>query len=346
MFAIDSAFTTGFILKTLFRYSFENQRYFTEYYVNCDKSLVYKWINDTVALPKKHVANIVRFSIEQTNDSEKLQIRNIIQQKLVHISLCDESKASLLNKEDFGEFLSGALMYAIACRTEQQKNPYSRLASTGISLPMLLACGFFALISGGILWTFLNRLLGWTYFMGGQGNEPAGLPSFIWGVLSNMPIIVFALLAARKSANLSRSRSIALIALYTLLSGFGAFVFYNSSFRILMEQTALGYVLRECFIAGVYGLIISGFPLLSLYLVLHRSDIPTLWHIAGICLPPAAAVLAVLGVSLINRPEIEIAPLRGFSVALALRFCIFLIVYLYISGMVFHKNRFSSGIHI
>ncbi|HPW39957.1 MAG TPA: hypothetical protein PLW98_00415 [Bacillota bacterium] len=345
-FAINTAFTPGFILKTVFRYTFENQRYFAEYCINCDKSLVYKWINDTVILPKKHIAAITRFSIEQTNDSEKLQIRNILQQELSLLPLCDESRISLLEEKDFGKFLNGALLYAIAFRTEQQNTLQSKVPDAGINLSKLLICVFFAIFTGGILWTCLNRLLGWAYFMGGSGNEPVGLPSIIWGIFSNMPIIVCALIAAGKNTNLPKRIIFALIILYTLFSGIGALIFYNSGLRIFIEQAGLSYVLQECTIASIYGLVISGLPLLSLYLILHRVGIPILWHIAGIFLPPAAAILAVLGVCLINKPELEIAQLRGFLVAFTLRLCMFIIAYLYISDILPRNNKLAAGAHI
>ncbi|MEL7654798.1 MAG: hypothetical protein AAGU75_02690, partial [Bacillota bacterium] len=123
---------------------------------------------------------------------------------------------------------------------------------------------------------------------------------------------------------------------------FGAFIFYNGGFRIFIEQLGFHYGLQECIIAGIYGLVISCFPLLALYLVLRRVGIPLIWHIAGIFLPPAAAALSVLGTSIINMPQLEVAQLRGFVVGLTLRLCMFVIAYLYISDILHHRNQSAS----
>lgn len=336
---MDTIFTPGFILKTLFLYTLENQRYFADYYVKCDKSLVYKWINDTVNLPKKHVVNVVRFTIEQTRYSERLQIRNDIQQALSLSQLCDESKNSLSETEDFGEFLNGVLLHAITIRMEQRQGkhvvpeaPPSELSKEREDLTVILICGFFALVTGGILWSSLNRILGWQFFMGGSGNEPVGLSSFIWGVLANSPIIVFALVSTRKDTLLTLKNTIYLIVLYALFSGLGAFIFYNSGLRTFLEQMDLNYGFQEGIIAGVYGFVISSFPLLAFYLVLRRVRISLLWRILGICLPPVATSLTAMGTWIINRPELEVAQLRGFAVAMILRLFMFLIAYQYISN--------------
>lgn len=350
---MTTVFTPGFILKTLFLYALENQRYFAEHYINCDKSLVYKWINDTVILPKKHITNVVRFAIEQTKDSEQLQIRNDIQQALSLAPLCDESRLSLSKTEDFSKFLNGALLYSIAFRMEQKEDQDNKLKASppklqrvGINFATLLICGFFALNIGGILWACLNRLLGWQYFMGGSGNEPTCLASVIWGVLTNTPIIVCALIAARKDQNLLKRMNLALIMLYASFCGFGAFIFYNSGLRTFIEQMSLNYGLQECAIAGIYGLVISGFPLFALYFILRRVGIALLWRIVGIFLPPAAAVLAVLGTYIINRPELEVAQLRGFVVALTLRLCMFLTAFLYISDILHHRNHLHPILNV
>jgi hypothetical protein len=315
---IDTLLTPGLILKTLFRYTLENQRYFADYYVKCDKSLVYKWTNDTINIPKKHIDAIVRFAADQTRHSAQLQIKNDIKQILSLSRLCDDSREFLLKTEEFEAFLHGAFLHAIAIRTEcrqgarvmPQTDSSPELPKERSRLRMIFICG---------------------YYMGGSGNEPVGLSSFLWGVLVNTPIIAFALVSIGKNTIHTPKAIIYLIVSYALLSGLGAFAFYNSGLRAFVEQLHLGYGFQECVIAGFYGFAVSGLPALALFLVIHGVNMPLIQRAAGLCLPSFAAALTALSTWVINRPELEINQFRGFTIAMILRLVMFLFAIRYIS---------------
>lgn len=351
---IDKLLSPGLVLQIIFRNTMENQRYFADYYIKCDKSLVYKWTNDTVILPKKHVNAIVRFAVEQTRQSERLQITNDIKQALLLSRLCDESRESLLKTEEFGEFLRGALLHAVTNQMERRKkrrampendSPQS-LPEERSRLVAIMIFGFFALITGGVLWSCLNRIMGWQYFMGGSGNEPAGLPSFVWGVLSNTPIIVFALVSAGKKTVYAPNVIVILIVSYAILSGLGALSFYNSGLRAYVEQMRIGYGFREGIIAGIYGFAVSGFPALALFFTVKKRTVPLAQRIAGVCLPSFAAALIALSTWIIDRPELEVSQLRGFMIAVALRLFMFITAYRYISGRPLFGRRQLSGLDV
>lgn len=338
-------FTPGFVLGILFDNTTKGQKYFADFYINRDRTLVYKWINDTAILPKKHVPDVVRFVLDHTSPSVRLQIKSEIQHAIYVSCLCEESKSSLFLIENFDNYLSEVLLHAISMRITERHSKQSIPAENHKEVPYkeknlvsAIVYAFLVPITGGILWNIFNHIFCLRFFMGGSGNEPSGITSIIWGVLTAIPVIVFSLLSLEQEITPINARTKGfLIFLYSLGGGLGAFVFYNSGFRNYIESFGLAYGYQECIIAGFYALVVSNFPLVVLFPVFRLTSEPLKTLFILILLPLFATVLAVLGTWLVNRPEIEIAQLRGFLVGIVLRLCMFVVVRIYLAEC--SKNR-------
>ena len=334
---MQDGFTPGTILKTLFLYTEENARFFARHKIYCDESLVYKWMRDDVPLPKQHIQAIVDFATEQISDTNRKEFRGKAELSLRQSPIGNQVKEAIVATEDFNEFLRLVLENSIALRKAAKLQKKKRDDIDGVpvsrtkTLTRLIVCALLAPLAGGAIWASVNRLLGLQYYMGGSGNEPTGGFSILWGVIAGAPIICFALLAAFpgevKDFPTPPKRFI-LIVLYSLLEGIGAFVFYNSGFRAAIEGLHFAYGAQELIIAFVYALLLSSLPVLALFTLRPRIRIRWRFILVGILVCAVAASLTALGTWMIGRPEAEVSQLRGFAVALALRLCMFAMVYI------------------
>jgi hypothetical protein len=333
-------FTPGEILKILFLYTDEKPSCRANHYLYCDRSLVYKWMRDSVILPKMHISNIVRFTTEHTLPSQCQEIRRRLETLVSSASLSPETVSQLAKTEDFAEYLNEVLSHSITLSQMEQLNNKSMKGQSALvelytkTVVQLIIFGFLAAITGGVIWTLINQIFNLSFYMGGSQNEPTGLLSILWGVLVNLPIIVFALLATRTTQTtglLSIRKKVLAIALYSLLGGLAAFLFYNSGFRSLIEGLHLPIGAQELLIAAVYAFILSVLPLLAFLIFLPEKRISVSTIPIGALFCSFAVSLSVLGTMLIGRPELEVSQLRGFVVALVLRTCLFALSYLILS---------------
>jgi len=191
-------------------------------------------------------------------------------------------------------------------------------------------------VIGGFLWNLLNILLGWVFHLGGSGNEPHGFQAFIWGAISVLPVIFFAGLAGYRHILLDREawrKFGVVLALYTILGGIGAVIFYDSGIRDSVQMANLGYGTQELIIVSIWALIIS--VSISLPLLVFSPVFPTILNnrlvFLQIPLSVGLAILAVMASLFIPLPENEVAQLRGFFAAVALRLGLFIAMYFSIS---------------
>ena len=203
-------------------------------------------------------------------------------------------------------------------------------------LLLFIVCMALSAIMGGLLWNLLNILLGWTFNSGGSGNEPHGFQAFIWGIISFSPVIFFAGLAGYRYI-LSKRESLwkfgSVVMLYSIFGGVGAIIFYDLGFRDSIEALNLGYGSQELVIVIIWAFLLSfsiSFPLLIFSR--YFSDILNFRYIAlQTPLSMIFVFLAIIVSLLIHRPENEVAQLRGFFAAVALRLGLFFGMYLAIS---------------
>ena len=336
-------FTPGAILKTMFLYTEENASFFAKHRIYCDESLVYKWIRDAVPVPKQHIPAIVDFAAEQIVGTKKKEFRDRIEVLLRQSSLSDQVKEAISLTEDFSEFLRQSIEHAITLRRSEQLQKKKRDDTEGMpgdrtkTWIRLIACALAAPLVGGVLWALTNRVMDLQYYMGGSGNEPTGSLSILWGVIAAAPIISFALLAQSLAPGkmqdfLTLQKRFALVVFYSLLEGCGAFVFYNSGFRVAIESLNHTYGIQEFIIAFVYALILSSIPILALLTLRPHIQISWRFIFKGVIICALAASVTAFGTWVVGRPEAELSQLRGFAVAIILRLCMFVMVYLILSN--------------
>jgi len=146
---LSISFSPGQILKALFHYSDKKPSFLASHYLYCDRTLVYKWMNDAVILPKKHIAPIVRFAMEHVRPSQREEARVAIEASLPQSRLSRQAKLSIAGAEGFEAFLLEVLSWAVTLKLEEHLElrpqegapplPASRLGTV-----RLVACGLLA----------------------------------------------------------------------------------------------------------------------------------------------------------------------------------------------------------
>lgn len=183
--------------------------------------------------------------------------------------------------------------------------------------------------TGATLWQGICRFLGWSYYLGGTGNEPHGLHAFIWGATTNGPIILFALIGALPYSlpSLGSLKVWFLVILtYTSFNGMAGVVFYDSGIRSAVERYDFGYALQELIIILTWSAIIAVASALSL-LVTYRVS-KSLIHLGSvtglIVLPILFCMAAFIAFFLLFPPESTSDWVRGIFAGLFLRLGLFM----------------------
>lgn len=329
-----SMFSFGGVMQIIFKIINESPSVLAGFYIDRDRTLVYKWLHNTASPSKKLIPDIIKFVMEKANKPMRVQIRNELDRYTADSELTADLKRALMAKYDFREYLEGVFNISIA-QTKNNKNPGD--INENIKRPVIkqsavpvknIAFALLASVLGGVIWNLAG--------MGGSGNEPSGLPAIVWGNVFALPIAVFAVLSLYGEKSQVRGfpwlkKSLIVVA-YTIAGGIGGYIFYNSGFRGLIEALGWGYGLQETVIVFVYAIIIAFLPLFAILLIFRFPQIsPGTFLLLEFC-PALACVLAVLLTTLVNRPETEVAQLRGFLVGLILRLLMFISLRLVLKG--------------
>ena len=322
----EQKFTWGGALKVVFHSVGKSPAHLAEFYIDRDRTLVYRWMRDEAAPPEKLLPSIVRFVAENCVGAERVKLKAEMDAYIRKTALGSEIKDALAGEGDFEKYISGVLRIALAERRYRQAE--APAATPGAAVPLAsIVYALLAALSGGLIWNLLNRLFGWLFYMGGSGNEPAGAPAFLWGLIMGAPIIAFALLSqmgAQPSHNPPAPRDWRLVAAaYPLAAGAAGFVFYNSGVRGYVEGFGYAYGMQEAIIVSAYAALLSFLPLLSILALLRFPHMGWRRFAAIVAAPVVASILCVLGTMIVGRPEPEVAQLRGFAVGLALRLSMF-----------------------
>lgn len=322
-------FTFGAVLQIVFKYISEPPSVLAEFYIDRDRTLVYKWLRDTASPSKKLVPNIVKFVCESTSEPMRVQIKNEIDGLICETDFIAELKHNLVVKEDFKTYLQDVFFLSIAQRkngsTKDEKKAELETKHTTVAVSNIVFA-LLAPITGGFIWNIINNIARWQFYMGGSGSEPDGFKAFIWGLVTVLPIAVFAVLSTGKDPFLKafqQNNRVVTILFYTLAGGIAGYIFYNSGFRSFIESVKLGYFLQEALIVFVYALVISILPLLAVLLLFRFPKIqPVTFLLLEFC-PAIICVLIILTIVFIDLPEIETAQLRGFLVGFILKLLMF-----------------------
>lgn len=192
-----------------------------------------------------------------------------------------------------------------------------------------IATAFMAIISGGLLWNLLNLLLRWSFHRGGSKHEPYGFPAFIWGFITNTPVILFAILIAYEYSVSSFDRAIAIASTtfwYALFSGLGAYLFYHYQFRQYIETKKLSYGSQELIIVAIWSIILSASTCIPLLLqsFMHSSIINARLSLLQIPFALLLSVSSVIASFFVARSTAAVELLRGVFTGIALRAGLFI----------------------
>lgn len=192
-----------------------------------------------------------------------------------------------------------------------------------------IAAAGMAILAGGLLWNLLNLLLRWSFHTGGSKHEPYGFPAFIWGFITNTPVILFAILIAYEYSVSSFDVAIAIVSTtfwYALFSGLGAYLFYHYQFRQYIETRKLSYGSQELIIVAIWSIILSASTCIPLLLqsFMHSSIINARLSLLQIPFALTLSVLSVIASFFIARSTAAVELLRGTLTGIALRAGLFI----------------------
>jgi TIR domain len=272
----------------------------------------YQWVN---FYEEGGYSKLMKALKERALQLERATVELTIEQ----LSPVDSSQPDLTESNPIKE-----LFFRIDKQITEKYFPYFFIICLGLSA-----------IIGGFIWNIMNILLNWTFQLGGSGNEPHSFQAFIWGVVSFFPVLFFAGLASYRyilSKRESPGKLGIVIMLYVIFAGLGAVVFYDLGFRNYIEALGLGYGTQELVIVSIWAFVISLSISLPLLVFSRFTAILNARFIfAQIPLSVVLAFLAIIASLFIPKPENEIAQLRGFFAAVALRIGLFIGMYLSIS---------------
>lgn len=191
--------------------------------------------------------------------------------------------------------------------------------------PKMLLCAITATVAGGLVWNVINRLLGWSFYMGGSGNEPTGLAAFLSGTITVFSVVGCLFWAYAEYIQDERAlfKCLVTLGLCAVLGGIGTMLFYSLGLRGLVESTAMGYGGREISLAFVWSLTISILTGAPLWIV-HRSSLNRWgWLLLPVALAVSGAILGVFFSLIFDLPTSWISQLRGFLASALLRLGLF-----------------------
>ncbi len=324
-------FSAGGILGIIFRHIKESPKTLAELYVFRDRSLVYKWLHDSATPSKALVAGIVSFVMDKTCEPVRLSIRKELVDYVSASGLQPEIASQLIGTVPFQEFMKDMLHFAISLPHDERPiaGPASpqRKPWRARSVPLAeMALAILAVFGSGMLWNVINRVLGWIYYMGGEGREPRGFAAAIWGLTVTVPIILAAMASRFRGGKQdnaeNRPKDIAIPVLYALSGMIGSLVFYNIGVRAYIEGCHLGYSIHELIIGFAFASLVSMVPL-GVIVIAGRSagkSKPRGFEALGYALlTPLMVVAAVSFTFFVARPIAELEQLRGFLAGLMLR---------------------------
>jgi hypothetical protein len=109
----SSNITFGKLLQIIFRYLNESPKVLAEFYIDRDRTLVYKWLRHKGLPSKKLIPGIIRFVTEKSSESERQLISDEIRALVANSGLCDAIKSSILSITDFRRLLEEAISLSI-----------------------------------------------------------------------------------------------------------------------------------------------------------------------------------------------------------------------------------------
>jgi hypothetical protein len=285
--------------------------------LNRERSLMYKWLSGKVVPPSYYFPDIVALVSAQASEARKRILENRLRSTVEGLSMARDVRAKVLSSRTFDELLFECLHLSTMPGAGAAPTPAAAVGLRWLSLA--LAGAFFAAMAGGVLWSALNRALGWPYYMGSSDAVLRGFRALVWGAVTTIPIPLPFFLMYRSG---ERRRLAAPMAAFALAGSLAGFAFHDLGIRKAIEGAALGYRPQEIVIVLAYSAMLSIPPLLAASLFLSRGRLVPR-HALVFLAPVAGSLLGLLFTFLINRPVSEILQLRGFIVGFVMKLLMF-----------------------
>lgn len=304
---METRFTFGSVLKIIFKYIQARPSVLAEQYVYRDRTLIYKWLRDTVFPPKMLFPDILRFVMERSSEPVRGLIRMEMDRYISETDLEARFKKTLDEKSDFEEYLNSVFCLLSAVKIEKVPKyteitepsetpnqpilppadekpapsfqppiaaPAERTIHIRLTSAAMITIGFalLAAISGEILWGIIAYALQWSYAPGELYHAASGLPAFLWGFFHVVPVAVFGMLSIRKAAPLMRALSgfkkLEYIGCYALAGGIGGVLLAGSGLSGMAQSLTSVPTLQGAILVFIRALVLSFFPLLILLALL------------------------------------------------------------------------------
>ncbi len=350
---METRFTFGSVLKIIFKYIQARPSVLAEQYVYRDRTLIYKWLRDTVFPPKMLFPDILRFVMERSSEPVRGLIRMEMDRYISETDLEARLKKTLDEKSDFEEYLNGVFCLLSAVKIEkvpkyteitepsetpnqpilppadEKPAPAERTIHIRLTSATMITIGFalLAAISGEILWGIIAYALQWSYAPVGLYHAASGLTAFLWGFFHVVPVAVFGMLSIRKAAPLMRALSgfkkLAYISCYALAGGIGGVLLAGSGLSGMAQSLTSVPTLQGAILVFIGALVLSFFPLLILLALLKfPKTTPFAFLFLEFC-PALLCLLAALPTLLSGPLSTGQVSLGGFFVGFVLKVLMF-----------------------
>ena len=105
------------ILEIIFKTTKKSARFFSDSYLCKDVSILSKWKSKKTVPRSDDLSKVVEFTMQEANSSQRIVIRNKIEDLIKNSYLEENIRNNLLIKDNFEEFLSETLSVSIMEKT-------------------------------------------------------------------------------------------------------------------------------------------------------------------------------------------------------------------------------------
>lgn len=320
---METKFTFGAVLDILFTYTTAGASALADFYIERDRTLVYKWRHDKAFPSRPLFPGIIRFVMDKSSEATRPVIREKINGCIESSALTPAQKQELIsekvfpdyllnvinalavlwkldksggddeNESDAAERLSVSALIAETDGKDASPETISASAEDAASLPASgdprqtkltvhinfshsaifnIFLAFAACLLGDGLWAALAWALRWSSDVWTRGG---GGPSFIWGLLFALPIIVLAMLPPRGegSRGTKRRDMILFAGSFSAAGGAAGFLLAKARLGELITQWVAVLVAKEIVLVFISALVMTFLPTLVLLALLRFPKI-------------------------------------------------------------------------
>lgn len=289
-----------------------------------ERTLIYKWLSGACAPPATYFPRIVEIAERRASQAGGVLLLRDLRALVLQADLPRELRNTLLGIEAPGELLRECLTLCAVGKRAEGEAPQPKVPDPSV-FPLLFR-SLFAALAGGLLWNGLNRLAGWSYFMGSADDALHGASAFLWGALTSAPLPLALPQISGRHRRSSPEVSAPLVAAFTLAGGLAGLLYFSFGLRLALEAAGLSYAPRELLLVLAFSLCLSALPCAAAFAVNFRTA-GVRRFLRLVAIPVGAAFAACMFTLLIDLPAVQVVQLRGFAVGFAMRLGVFYVLF-------------------